>query len=340
MDNNIPHKYYPLAVKLGQLLAMSRLYSSEHPIVKEKAKHVFLEINKLMLDKQSLVLSESEGFFIINGEKIEGNKDSMIKHVVESFHSLQVGSLDLEPGLSIEELMLFINLLSQKEHLMAKTQIEEYLRQRGAKHIIPRFATYKLVKEGEKIVKKGEVLSVDNISPVLIDKFSQDLKKGEMSEYLKKREKEYLILAHDPKFLSSLTFDLTKEINSVEEVAKILWLIGDYLIDEINTTREEELNRKILDDFKKRLLYLGEQREDKARWKDEIEKTFVAINAALELKRLILLYKRHKKELETVVKKLIDILETLPPESQIYKKAKENWGEIGPPSLNMTILGK
>ena len=158
-----------------------------------------------------------------------------------------------------------------------------------------------------------------------------------MSEYLKKQEQEYLILAHDPKFLSSLVVDLAKETSSTDEVTKIIWLIGDYLIDEISIARKEELNRKVLEEFKKSLLYLWQKREDKARLQNEVEKTFVTINAALELKGPMLLYKKHKKELEAVAKKLTDILGALPPESQIYRKAKEELEKIGSPSLGLTI---
>lgn len=335
---NIPQTYRPLAMNLGQLLSVARLYNPEHPVFKEKARQVFAEITKFMRNKQSLILSESEGvFLIINGEKIEA-KDSLIKHFVESFHSLQLGSLDLEPGLSVEELVLLIRLLSQGEHPMGETQIKEYLRQSGAMHIIPRFATYKLVEENEKIVKDGGVLSVEDIPLDFISRFSEDFIKGEVPQNLKKNEKAYLILAHNPKFLSGLVFDLSKEADKTEELAKILWLIGDYLISEISTVREEEINRKILNELKERLLYLLQERPDKARWKDEIEKMFVTISAALELKGLILLYKKHKKELEAVVNKLVDILETLPFESQIYKKTKEDLEKIGPPSLDSFLF--
>ena len=335
MEEDILKKYTSLAKNLGQLLSVARLYNATHPVFKEKTREVFAEIGPLMEGKRSLVLSEIEGIFLINGEKID-LKNSLVTSLAERIRNLKLGSLDLEPGLGIEELELLIGFLNLKTHALGEIQVREYFKEKGATHVIPRFATYRLVGENEKVVKEGETLKINDIPAEIVSRFAADLKKGMVGQHLE--EKEYQALAHDSKFLFGLMSDLTKDAGCAEEIEKFLWLIGDYLIDEISTAKEEELNSRILEDFKQQLLMSWSQKKDRATWKEEAEKTFVAIGAALELKGLLLLYKKHKKELEGVAKKLSAILETLPPGSPIYKKTREKLEKIGPPSLSAALF--
>jgi len=118
---------------------------------------------------------------------------------------------------------------------------------------------------------------------------------------------------------------------------KILWLIADYLVDEVSTVRQEEINHKVLNELKDRVLILWEEKKVKMPLTEEMHKTFTVINAALQIKGLISLYKRHKKELETITNKLKDIINTLPPESQLYCKVKEELNKIGQfqPGINL-----
>ena len=60
-----------------------------------------------------------------------------------------------------------------------------------------------------------------------------------------------------------------------------------------------------------------------------MHKNITAISAALELKGLLMLYKKHKKEFESVLDKIKSILESLPPESQLYKETKAEISRAG-----------
>jgi hypothetical protein len=337
MDEDAFKKYSSLAVNLGQLLSVARLYSPTHPVFKEKAKEVFAEIGHLTEGSRSLVLSEIEGVFLMNGEKIDV-KNPVVTRLSECIRSLKLGSVDLEPGLSLEELELLVGFLNLKTHALGETQIREYFKTKGVTHIIPRFATYRLVGEDEKIVKDGATLEIDAIPAEIVRQFAEDLKKGIGGRSPEGKEKEYRVLAHDPKFLSGLVTDLTENAGSEEEIGKILWLIGDYLVDEISTAKEEELNQRVLEDLKGQLLASWEQKKGCEMWKEEAGKTFVAIGAALELKGFLLLYKKHKKGLESAARKLGAILDTLPPGSPACKKTKEKLEKIGPPSLNAALF--
>ena len=329
MEKSLKQSYAALLRNLGQLLALVRLYNLNHPVFKERANQIYEKIVKLTGGKQSLVLAASGGLVLINGEKVEFD-NTPTKHFVEKFDNLHIGSLEFEPGFNAEELSVLISLMTKSQWLPSDGSFNDYFKKQGAHHIIARAASYKLVKEDEKVVKEGGVIDIGDLPADIINRFSHDLASGNLKERLPKEEKTYQALAHDPMFLSGLVVDSAKrDEHSPDEVAKVLWLIGDYLINEISTAREEDVNRKVMEGLKDHLLTLWEKRKDKERWKDETEKTFDAINAALELKAFILLYKKHKKELDSTLAKIKKIMETLPQDSLLYKKAKEDLDKMG-----------
>lgn len=333
-QDNQSSLYHNITHSLGQLLALAKLYDLQHPVFSQSLKQLFIEISGFLANKQPLVfsISGSGELFLVNGQQIEF-KEILTKRFAETFRELHLGSLELEPGIDIEEFKSFVYLLSQAGHLQGEEKIKQYLKEKGVKHIIVRFVTYKLVQDNEKIVKDGQFVSVDELPLDIKGRFSKDLNQGVVSLQIKKEERIYQILAHDPNYLSQAVSDFLKDKNNTQELSKILWLVGDYLIDEIGTARQEELNRKVLEEIKNRLLALWEKRQDKEVWEEETHKTFTSITAALQLKGLFLLYKKHKKELEAVGEKLRAILETLPPESQLYQKAIAELKSIGLPSL-------
>ena len=68
---------------------------------------------------------------------------------------------------------------------------------------------------------------------------------------------------------------------------------------------------------------------EKEKMTQGVEKTYAVINSALQLKGLISLYNRHKKELTTTISKIKKILKNMPTDSQLYKKTMANLTEIG-----------
>jgi len=305
-------------------------------LVKEKSRMVFAEVNRVIEEERSLTFAESGDIFLVNGTEVEV-KDIM-RQFTDNFHNLQLGSLKLESGLDLEEFGVFIRLLSRTERLSGDKQIKQYLKERGVNHIVPLFASYRLVKEDERIIKEGGILNLQQVPAEIIEQFCRDLNKGEVANQIEKQERIYQLLAHDPDFLSRQAFDLVRNKDDPKELEKILWLIGDYLIGEVGTAKKEEINRKILNELESRLLSLWEREKDKAEWKEAIQEVFTKINAALELKGLTLLYQKHKKGLETAAEKLKGILDAIPAQSQLYLKAKENLRAIGPPRLDETIF--
>jgi hypothetical protein len=326
-DNTL-NPYYNIVRSLSQLLSITRLYEFKHKIFKENLKEVFSEVSKLLSEKQSLSLFESEGTLLVNHKQIE-TKDGLMRRIVNSLRDLDTGYITLESGLTLEEFTVFIHLLRNEGSLKGEEKVKQYLKEKGAKHIIPRSATYKIIEEDEKVIKEGQAQAVEELSFEIRNRFLEDLRKGEVSKRLTNEEQKYRALAHNPIFLAEAVSDLVKGKDSPEELAKVLWLIGDYLIGEIDSAREEKINRRAIEGLKKQIFSLWEKRISKADMAKHIQKTFAAISLASELKGFILLYEKHKKNMDKTALKIQEIFEILPPESQLYQKMKEKLEKIG-----------
>jgi len=322
---------------IGQLLSLVKLYNLDHPVVKTKIKEGLQEFQDLILNKENLILSAVTGLLYVNGLEMPPAV-GLAGRVAEYMNSLKIGSLELEPGLSFEEFSCLIELLSNIKSFKNETQVKQYLNQKGVKHLILRFATYKLVEDGEEIVKEGDVIKVDELPAGIVDAFLEGLKKGGIDKNILDKGKIHSVLLDNPQLFVESIFNLTKDKDSYDELVKIIWLIGDYLLNEISTAKEEEVSRNILNGLKERLISLYRQKQGKEDWKEEIHKTFTAINTTLEIKGFILLYRRHKKGVEVAAKRISKILKLLPLDSQLFRKTKEDLGRIGIPDLDTELF--
>lgn len=328
MDADKIQSYLNLLRKLSMLLYLTRLYGLDHHVVKAQSPGVLSEIEKITLKNNSLILSAQGNLTFINGVELDV-RDGLSKNLMNDLAKLKIGSLDLEPGLTLNELDALMLLLSSSAKLAGVEQVKEFLTGHHAKHIIPVFASYKMVQENEQIVKEGEVVNIDQLPPEAAKSFSSDLQHGIIKDKA---------LVHNPLFLCGVFTDLTQTTNTPEELLKVIWVIGEYLIDEISTAKEVDVNRKVLEQLKDHLLARLEQKENKEQWKKTTEKSFVKIIAALQLKRFLLLYKKHKKQLEVVSKKIYSLLQHLPEESQLYQKTKEELKKAGIPDLDKNMF--
>ncbi|MFH1245105.1 MAG: hypothetical protein V1662_01310 [Candidatus Omnitrophota bacterium] len=322
------HKCILILKSIGQLCALVRLYNARHPIVKNKIQQTFLELNRILSEEKSVIFSGSEGVFFANGEKIEGG-DSLVERFIENFNMLRIGSIELTAGLTPEEFETFIRLISRIEKLEGEEKIKQYLKEKNTRHIVVLFATYKLVKENEQIIKEGESIKIDKMPPDIIEKFVRDLKNGEVSARMRTEKKIYTLLAHNPEGLCKIVAGIESEEEKHEDIEKTLWLIADYLIDEISSGKAEKINQQVLSNLKERLFSLWEQRQDKDNLKERAEKAFTQIGAAMQLEGYILLYEKHKKELESIAGKIKNILESLSGQSRLYQLSKERLQKIG-----------
>lgn len=309
---------------ISQLMSTKQLYGPNHKIFKEHLKSVFPKVNKLLLEKQSVSFWEAENSLLVNRQKVN-TADGLTRRFLRGLHDLNIGYLILEAGLTLEEFAVFIQLLCGEEALKGEEKVKKYLEGKSVKHIVIRSGTYQLIEDKEEKgdTKKQELLAVEELSFEIRNRFLEDLRRGEVVKQLKKEEEKYKALAHNPLLLSKVVFDLVKNKNNPEELAKVLWLIGDYLIGEIDSAKAEKFNKKAIEELKKQILLLWKEKTSNEETEKHIQKTFAAISLALQLKSSISLYEKHKKNMRKNAKKIREIMETLPQEGQLYQQTKE-----------------
>ena len=321
--------YTRLVRNLAQILSLSKLYSPDHPIVMSKIADAYKETAALMeAAKNSLVIARSADIFFVNGEKIDAD-DKMVVKFIEDFIELQLGSVELDPGITEREFGVFAGILCRKDGIIGTDAIKKFLTDQKAAHIIAHAASFKLVRDDENIIKKGSFVKIADLPPQVLEKFSKDLTGGSVGEALKKEDSDYKAAAHDPVFLAGLAADLVGSREAAHDPEKILWLLADYLIEEVSTAREEEINQKILENVKEKLLSGWRDNPEKRGLAENVEKTYMAINAALQLKGLLALYKKHKKELETTSRKIKGMIEKLPADSRLCSKIRQDLVKLG-----------
>ena len=314
------------------MVSLAKMYKCAHPMVIKKAEDSYKEIAAFFAEnKKSIVFAKSADMLLINGEKIEP-ESNLMKKFIEDFVRLDAGSMELEPGMTSEELITFVLLMCHAEKTSGVDKIRQFCSEKQAIHIIPRAATFKLVQENEDIVKKGEFVKVADIPPEVLKKFSRDFREGKVPENLKSSEKEYRLAAHNSTFLAGIAFDLLKEKgaeNTPEDLEKVLWLMADYLIDEIGSFKEEDLNRAVLEDIKAKLLLKWRDKPEQKELAKRIEKTYIVINTAMQLKGLLAIHKKHKHAMDSTAKKINNIMKSLPTDSQLYQKTMKSLADIG-----------
>ncbi len=332
---------------LGQVLSVYKIYPSHHPIIKEKSKEVYNELNNFISTEGKLVLSvSSEATLLINGKELI-SADSPTARFIQTFRDLKIGSIEILPKITLDEFLIFIDLLINVDKLQEEGAIKEFLMAKKVTHIMPSLASYKLLTEDETIAKKGSVkegrvINVEDLPPDVIENFALDLNTGAINKKIKSGNKVYPILAHDVESLSHAITDNIKTKDQSDQITKILWSIGDYLVDETQTIKQKEINARVLNELKDKLLILYGEKKAKIKMPPikEVDRTFTTINTALQIKGLISLYAKKIKEQEILLDKIKKIIKELPPESQLSQKAKEEWRRIDHSKFEISLFIK
>ena len=332
-----PSNYDRLTRSIAQAVTILRLYSFEHPLVKNKVKEVYKVVNKFLTDNKKLIFAESpEGAMLINGEELE-IADNMTAHFVKDFRNLKMGSIELLSGLTLEEFHIFIDLLNNTGNLQGKEGVKEFLKSKKASHVLPSAASYKIVNERQAIVDPKEVVNIKNIPPEVVKKFNANLKEGKIDKNALVDNHAYQTLSHDPETLSKILLsDDEKTSVQPDQISKILWSIGDYLVGEAETPKSIEENSKTLEELEK----LVSLKAKKIKGLDftKIYKVFLGISSALLIKKLITSYIKNKKQQITIIDKLKKAIREIPPESHLFQNAKQDWEKIDHKVIDTNIF--
>lgn len=412
--SNKVQSYMHLIQRLAMLLYNTKLYYGlNNPMVMKESSEVLAEIEKLSLKKDTLTFSVLGNTMFLNGEKLE-IRDGLSKQFLLSLAKLNLGALDLRPGLTVNELGTLMVLLVNTSNLKGKQEIKKYLDEHDGKHIIPHLATYQLVQENEQVVKEGSVINVDQLSSKAIKDYASDLKNAppnkkpvagsvdEISKFLFNLQHnptadktpqnagplamdvvgpaesdkvagpgskgaavnpggpdhgqsslEFIngfasdlkngvirdrLLMRDSAFLCKVLTNLAQAINTLEELAKIIWIIGEFLIEDISSVKEVDAKRRMCEQLSNHLIAQWGHKENQAQFKKTIEESFVRVVAALQIKKHILAYIRHKSGLEVTLKKIHKMLKDVPEDNALYRQIKNELQKIGPPKYDDNIF--
>ncbi|MBU0713981.1 MAG: hypothetical protein KJ964_01325 [Verrucomicrobia bacterium] len=166
-------------------------------------------------------------------------------------------------------------------------------------------------------------------SPEVVGLFSSDLRNGVIRDKL---------LMRDPMFLCKVLTNLTQAINTMEELSRIIWTIGEFLISDISLTKEIEANRKVCEQLNNHLVAQWQQKESKEQGKKIIEESFAKIITAIQIKKYIFAYIKHKKGLEVVLKKINKMLKDVPEDNVLYQQIKNELRKIGSPKYDSNMF--
>jgi len=67
-----------------------------------------------------------------------------------------------------------LHLLYQREFRQGKEKVLDYLKEKGVKHVIPHFASYRLIKETDGIASKKIIDRFEKLPLEIFDRFLKD----------------------------------------------------------------------------------------------------------------------------------------------------------------------
>lgn len=150
-------QYAELLKLLAFVLNSYRLYTEKHPATQLAVRNFSTSLENLLQTETAFTLGFIEGRMLANDLSMD-NKKPGVPQVVRDCQRLKIESLTFDRGVGEEELNSFFKLMASPPRTLEgmggfKTAFE----QAGFEHIRLGALLFKLVKEEEEVVKKGEL---------------------------------------------------------------------------------------------------------------------------------------------------------------------------------------
>lgn len=270
-----------LALSLKQL----RLYSDNHPTVRQTLDTLRAETETLLGQKQQLTLGLAGDKFIIDGAVVDA-KDTQGSDFLDECRRVGIESLCFSKGLDPVELNIFLKMMALRpKELAAKGGFKKIFEDAALGHIKLLSARFEMVQEGQKVVAEGGQSAPEGGSPglgpgagagegpgqgagpgggggpqmvvpgsmkELIEVFREE-SSGEVSYNYEKLNQE---LTQEPGFVAKL---MIKSAQTPQEFTRIIERMGTFFKDEV-TPRHIEARKdlskttsKIVNEYKKTL---------------------------------------------------------------------------------------
>lgn len=144
-------------VKLfGQILGNVNLYGLEHRITMNTLENGFERLSGILQKHGKLSITLSDNEFMVDGMPVQ-DKSPMIGTFRERLRALSAAGFTLSEGVTADEFVRLVIILTSPEEAQDDTSLAEKLREAGAAHIQSRVASVVEVDEDEIVVNKGDV---------------------------------------------------------------------------------------------------------------------------------------------------------------------------------------
>ena len=271
---------------LGLSLKQLRLYSENHPTVKQTLDILRGETDLLLSQRKQLTLGLAGDKFIIDGTVIDA-KDTQGSDFLDECRRVGIESFCFLQGLDPLELNIFLKIMALRpKELQAKGGFKKIFEEAALGHIKLLSARFEMVQDGQKVVAEGEKGGPEDGGPglgpgagtgegpghgagpgaggggpqmvvpgsmkELIEVFKEE-SSGEVSYNYEKLNQE---LTQEPGFVAKL---MIKSAQTPQEFTRIIERMGTFFKDEV-TPRHIEARKdlskttsKIVNEYKKTL---------------------------------------------------------------------------------------
>jgi GGDEF domain-containing protein len=157
---------------LALLLNRSLMYQKSHPIVQQSIEDVF-KMSELLFHTISPVV------FILNREQFYVDEEQLdprvnVKRIAHVFQTHGIQSISFEPGLTVSEIDIFIDIFSSMTATTSADTVKKELLRRGAYSLRVNHVLYKKVTEDDQVVSRE---ALKQVTPSMEDDDSESRKK-------------------------------------------------------------------------------------------------------------------------------------------------------------------
>ncbi len=268
-ESKDPKQYGNWLKFLGLVLKQLRLYSENHPSVKQAMEALKIEFATLLSQNPSITLGIAGDKFIIEGAVMDSK--TMGSDFLNECRRVGVESLCFSQGLLPVEIQIFLKIMAMRpKELEAKGGFKKIFEAAELPHIKLLSARFAMVQEGQKVVSGeagggglestgsqrtgtgGTGIAVPGSMTELIKVFKQE-SSGEVSYNYDKLNQE---LTQEPGFVAKL---MIKSAQTPQEFTRIIERMGTFFKDEVtpyHIKAKKDLSKatsKIVSEYKKTL---------------------------------------------------------------------------------------
>lgn len=246
-ENLVPVEYIDLIKALNIAVAQCTMYSKEHPLYLQALESAYQILIRLFEGRQEIIFGIIEDKLLVEDSPMD-EKDPIVARFFQNFKKLKIDSLAFLDKMEIEELRIFIGVLSMRgADIEKKGGPEKLLNPKKTPHIkIQKFHYERLSQgqivvsaaEGERVVKLAEegassfqaTSSAPRLRKESFYRIMMRYLKGEIEDLSSEVDEVGLIqeLERNPRRTAIMLLEVGRELNNMQLVIERL---GNWLLD-------------------------------------------------------------------------------------------------------------